>query len=60
VKLGDRSGALKTLEEVLTSGFDEYETMRKDSTLTLLGKDLDVVIERFKPKNPFLSLFAKK
>lgn len=65
VKLGDKAGALATVAEVLESGFDEYETMRRDSTLAALGPDLDALLAQaqknnFNPLSNVMGLFQKK
>lgn len=61
MKLGDKAGALATLEEVLGSGFDEFDTMKKDSTLSSLGSELDQLISKFKKKGfGFFGAFGRK
>jgi hypothetical protein len=51
--------------EVLASGFDEYDTMRRDSTLSALGRDLETLLvdakkNNFDPLNNVMSFFQKK
>ena len=52
VKLGNRAAALDLIDTVLASGFDEFDTIRRDSTLSTLGTDLESLIESYKPKGP--------
>ena len=41
------------LEEVLETGFDDFTTIKKDSTLSQLGPDLDKLIANYKKKSGF-------
>jgi hypothetical protein len=52
VKLNNHAAALQMVEDVLASGFDEFATLRKDSTLSTLGRDLEGLIAMYKPKGP--------
>mmetsp|Transcript_15384 Transcript_15384/g.31624 ORF Transcript_15384/g.31624 Transcript_15384/m.31624 type:complete len:201 (-) Transcript_15384:68-670(-) len=54
-QLGDKGGALETLDEVFSSGFEEFATVRKDTSLSLLGKDLEALLDKHK-KDPFFKL----
>lgn len=54
VSLGENARALELVEQVLASGFDDFDIIRKDSTLTKIGRDLDDLIERFEPSGGFL------
>lgn len=50
--LGDQGKSLDLLDEVLASGFDDYDTMRRDTSLAKLGPELEKLIDKFQPKNP--------
>jgi hypothetical protein len=54
-QLGNTVGALETLDQVFASGFDEFATVRKDASLSLLGQDLEALLEKYK-KEPFFKL----
>ena len=53
MKLGINGAALAMLEEVLETGFDDFTTIKKDSTLSQLGPDLDKLIAKYKKKSGF-------
>ena len=65
VKLGNAAGALATLEEVLVTGFDEFDTMARDATLATLGRDLDALLDSYRGRGgggglqgPFKGMFS--
>eukprot|EP00618_Florenciella_parvula_P014011 CAMPEP_0119502570 /NCGR_PEP_ID=MMETSP1344-20130328/23996_1 /TAXON_ID=236787 /ORGANISM="Florenciella parvula, Strain CCMP2471" /LENGTH=235 /DNA_ID=CAMNT_0007538789 /DNA_START=26 /DNA_END=733 /DNA_ORIENTATION=- len=52
--MGNTQRGLELLEEVLDSGFTDFDTIRKDSTLSKLGAaQLDQLIEKYKPEGLF-------